>query len=296
MGETGLPWQQKPQRQNNKPKEKFFEYDVVQTPPRRPVRWLSACQAGNADDRSLEASSQQAHHQPRQNDDWLLGGAQATPQPGLTRPRLSWSSHYNSQSPAAQLNQPPSQQPPQRFQSNATLQQQQQKQQQQQQQQRNHQQQWQQPHRLAQPGSQQAAPRTPQQPAANSAPTAAQQEQYLRNMQQIKRQEAEHEMRRVHKQQRHQSPGEAGDQGYQSLGAGGQRKRRGGRQAQPAAEVAPSQVVLPPDVTLRQLAQLLGDRLLLSSITNSDDAYVQPILTFAFPHCSGVLPESVPAM
>ena len=115
-------------------------------------------------------------------------------------------------------------------------------------------------------------------------------------MQQIKRQEADHEMRKVHRQLRHQTPGEAGDRGYQNLNAGSQRKHKGGRQAQPAAEVAPSQVVLPPDVTLRQLAQLLGDRLLLSSITNSDDAYVQPMFTFAFPHCSKVLPESVPAV
>ena len=80
-------------------------------------------------------------------------------------------------------------------------------------------------------------------------------------MQQIQRQEADHAMKKNRRQPHAQSLSQVlGHQEgtYQDLTAGSKHKAKGGSKARLADEAAPKEVVLPPDVTLRQLAQLLG--------------------------------------
>ena len=243
-----------PKPRNNKGTDRFFDYNVTPMRPRKPVRWLSPQQAGTTDDRSLEASSQQASQQAPQEVDWLLGEGQPPPQPGSTRPRLSWASHHVNQS-SAHASRNRSQHHPQHSQNSTRFQQSQQ------------------PHahpsgqqwpsqQAAFSGRQQQPQQQQQQQPLDPAAQAAQRDQYLRNMQQIQRQEADHEMRKNRRQPHAQSlSGVLGPREvtYQDLTAGSKHKHKGASKAQPAVEAAPKEVVLPPDVTLRQLAQLLGE-------------------------------------
>lgn len=202
----------KPRWSNGKNTGKFFDFEVSQLPPRKPVRWLSPNHTGTADDRLQATPSQQGHQKAAEDDPWLLGEAR-TPHPLTTRPRLSWATHHNNQS-SAHVNQRQSQQ------------------------------------------NQQPVPSNHQQAPEDPVAAAARQEQYLRNMRQIQRQEAEHAAKKARREAQSTYP-EGQEEGYQDLSSGVKRQRKADSSPQPVAAAA-REVVIPPDVTLRQLAQLLG--------------------------------------
>lgn len=92
---------------------------------------------------------------------------------------------------------------------------------------------------------------------ANPAQAAARSEQYFRNMLQIQRQEAKHVDKLAAKfRAQDQRKGQQRPAAYQNFDSNSKHKPAARQQVTAAAP--PADVVLPPDVTVRQLAQLLG--------------------------------------
>lgn len=241
---TGAAQQQKPvseppsrprYQNTRRHTEMFFNHEVSQLPIRKPVQWLSARQALEPDSNLPEAHAQQGQQQPAQ-DDWLLGEAPPRPQAGRTRPRLSWATQHHNNTPAP-AKRHRSQAPPEHLRRNGIPETQQRRQV---------------PQHVA-------APSNHQQPAEDPAAAEARRLQYLRNMHQIQRQEAEHEAQKARKAEAKSLSQSGQEVGYQDLNLETRKKRKAVSRPQPAVEASPQEIVLPPDVTVRQLAQLLGE-------------------------------------
>lgn len=240
------------------PHIKFFSQPVAAKRPRKPVHWVKPgeVQASPPDQpKQVNGAGRQA---AAVHDPWLLGEESTHRQPGTPRKRLSWaqppppSNAVNSKTPIQAKWQPRPQasRPPNGSQLSTA-------------QSRNddmrpghaNMQPWRnqppaQSHQSGQISPEVAAERARRQ--AQAVP--ASREQYLRNQAQMQRQIALHELKK-RMQQQEQAQGVTIASPYTGLGADLKRKPAPVPQAVPQP---PAEVVIPPDVTVRQLAQLLG--------------------------------------
>jgi hypothetical protein len=237
----------------------FSNQPVAAKRPRKPVNWVrpGEVQASPPDQpKHVNGAGGQA---AAVRDPWLLGEEPTHRQPGAPRKRLSWaqppppSNAINGRTPV-QANwqaRPQASRPPNGSQlstaqsrngdmrpGHANMQ----------------------PWRSLQPPahSQQSGQVSPEVAAerarrqAQAVPTSR--EQYLRNQAQMQKQIALHELKK-RMQQQEQGQGVTSASPYTGLSADLKRKPAPAPQAVPQP---PAEVVIPPDVTVRQLAQLLG--------------------------------------
>ncbi|DBB16568.1 TPA: hypothetical protein ACH3X3_014829 [Trebouxia sp. C0006] len=237
----------------------FSNQPIAAKRPRKPVHWVrpGEVQASPPDQpKHINGAGRQA---AAVHDPWLLGEEPTHRQPGAPRKRLSWaqppppSNAINSRTPV-QANwqaRPQASRPPNGSQlstaqsrngdmrpGHANMQ----------------------PWRSLQPPAQSqqsgqvspgvAAERARRQ--AQAVPTSR--DQYLRNQAQMQKQIALHELKK-RMQQQEQGQGVTSASPYTGLSADLKRKPAPAPQAVPQP---PAEVVIPPDVTVRQLAQLLG--------------------------------------
>ena len=202
---------------------KFFHYPVAASRLRKPVRWLQVGEVDPSNHKSSHQVNGNGSTPAKSADPWLLGEGKSR-KPDAIRQRLAWAP-VAAQQAGTSINKKQQAQPRHTSQQAG---------------QQNNKQQWQKKQQAATVPKQQAPPPSP--------------EQYLRNQAQMKQQLAQHEWKK--EQQQAQQAQQAGAQPrYTDLTA--RTKRKAAAAPQPVPQPAP-EVVIPPDVTVRQLAQLLG--------------------------------------
>ena len=198
----------------------FFNHAVAPQRARKPVQWFRPGQ-----DRNPGPPKEQATRPAADKDPWLLGEHPATKKqaPAQPRKRLSWAHKPAGQFAASQNGAQPMNgagRPPNKRESR----------------------------------QQQEAARRERMALAAAAPP----EQYLRHQAQVAKQVAQHAMMAQTAQQRKEERAQmpAAPSTYAALDAPSKRKPA---PLPPIVDEAPKDVVIPPDVTVRQLAQLLGE-------------------------------------
>ena len=206
----------------------FFNHPVAAQRPRKPVQWFRP---------GLDTNPRQPNKRPAQaaaqEDPWLLGEAdsQQQRQPhARPRQRLPWAQKPAQRPSSGQLDRfAPSQQEAERM--NGIRQ----------------------PHHRPRLTPQQEAQRQQRMALAAAAPR----EQYLRHQAIVQQQVAEHAMPKHKLQQQAQK--DAATSTYATLNAASKPKAAPLR-APPPVQETPQEIVIPADVTVRQLAQLLSKR------------------------------------
>ena len=220
------------QLKRREPDMHFFNHAVAPQYPRRPVQWLRP-----SDNAFPHQSVDSPVHAVAEDDPWALGEApaarrQAPPQP---RKRLSWAQNPPHQSGMDQS-----------FAQSSSG--------------------WRRPGKQ---DREQAKLLEAERQQRQALAASASQEQYLRNKLQVEQQIAQHAaiVQRQQDQQRYDKAQRAAAQpSYAALAAPPKPKAP---PPPPPVHELPTEVVIPPDVTVRQLAQLLGKQAIMCQFLTS---------------------------